>query len=310
MTSAQPSDHGTNHILQSLAVNAAIAACKGVAAFASGSGAMLAETLHSVADCGNQLLLLLGVRRARRPADAAHPLGYGVELYFWSFMVALLLFTLGGLYSVWEGVHKLGAPEPVGDLTWPFAVLVPSLLLEGWATWGNVKELDARRGAVPFLRYLRDSKDSDLIVIFGENAAAVLGLAVALLALTLAAATGDGRYDAAGSIAVGVVLIGVALFLAVEVKSLLLGERADPTIEAAVHAAAEETPGVHRVFRLITVQKGPGEVLVAAKVEVAPELDAAGVVAALNALEQAIARRAPDVRWCFVEPDDPALEDG
>ncbi|MEY3012405.1 MAG: hypothetical protein RIT45_1140 [Pseudomonadota bacterium] len=300
---SEPND--TGHIWQSLAVNIAIALGKGIAALISGSGAMLAETLHSGADCGNQLLLLLGVKQAQRPADAQHPLGYGAALYFWSFMVALLLFSLGGAYSVYEGTHKLSHPEPVGDLTWPFGVLGSSLLLEGWATYGNIRELDRRRGATPFLRYLRETKDSDLIVIFGENAAAVLGLLFALVALFAAWQTGDGRYDAAGSIAVGVVLVGVAVFLAVEVQSLLVGERADASVDVHVQVAAGEDPNIVSAFRLITVQKGPGEVMVAAKLELAPGLDTAGVVETINRFERRLKQLHPAVRWCFVEPDVP-----
>ncbi len=300
---SEPND--TGHIWQSLAVNVAIALGKGVAALLSGSGAMLAETLHTGADCGNQLLLLLGVKQAQRPADAQHPLGYGAALYFWSFMVALLLFSLGGAYSVYEGVHKLSHPEPVGDLTWPFGVLGASLLLEGWATIGNIRELGRRRGATPFFRYLRETKDSDLIVIFGENAAAVLGLLFALTALFAAWKTGDGRYDAAGSIAVGVVLVGVAIFLAVEVQSLLVGERADASVDVHVQVAAAEDPNIVSAFRLITVQKGPGEVMVAAKLELAPGLDTAGVVDTINRFERRLKQLHPAVRWCFVEPDVP-----
>ncbi len=301
MSDANP----TAHILQSLAVNAAIVIAKGVAAVLSGSGAMMAETLHSGADCGNQVLLLLGVRQARRPPDADHPLGYGAALYFWSFVVALLLFTMGGVYSVYEGIHKLAAPEPVGDLGAAFGVLGFSLLLEGWATWGNLREIHQRRGKRPLLRYLRDTKDSDLIVIFGENAAAVLGLLLAIASLGMALWTGDGRWDAAGSIGVGVVLVGVACFLGVEVQSLLVGERADDEIDAAVHATAAEDPRILSAFRLITLQKGPGEVLVAAKLALAPDLDTQGVIDTINGFERRLKARSPEIRWCFVEPDIP-----
>ncbi|HSN28524.1 MAG TPA: cation transporter, partial [Kofleriaceae bacterium] len=172
------SGHGesTGEILKSLAVNVVIACAKGVAAFLSGSGAMLAETLHSFADCGNQLLLLRGVRSARRPADPSHPLGYGRTLYFYSFIVALLLFFGGGVFSINEGVEKVLHPEHVESITVALAILLFSLLLEGWSCYGNIREINKRRGDKPFVRYLRDTKDSDLIVVFGENSAAVLGL--------------------------------------------------------------------------------------------------------------------------------------
>lgn len=294
----------TKHIFQSLAVNVIIALAKGVAAVFTGSGAMLAETLHSSADCSNQLLLLLGVKRAAQAPDAQHPLGYGRALYFYSFIVALLLFSGGGVFSIYEGVHKLAHPEPVERVALGLSILVFSLLLEGWATLGNLKEMKARRGATPLVRYLKDTKDSDLIVIFGENAAAVLGLGFAIAALVAAYVTGDPRWDAGGSIAIGLVLVGVAVFLGTEVKSLLIGERADPAIEAAVQAQVDEDANIDALLRLITLQQGPGEVLVAMKVKLVAGLSAHQAVDAINAFEAALKSRRPDIRWCFVEPDE------
>lgn len=294
----------TKHIFQSLAVNVTIALAKGVAAVFTGSGAMLAETLHSSADCSNQLLLLLGVKRSAKAPDTLHPLGYGRALYFYSFIVALLLFSGGGVFSIYEGVHKLAHPEPVERVALGLGILVFSLLLEGWATLGNLKEMKARRGATPLLKYLRDTKDSDLIVVFGENAAAVLGLLFAISALVLASVTGDPRWDAGGSIAIGLVLVSVAIFLGTEVKSLLIGERADPSIEAAVQAQVDEDPRIDALLRLITIQQGPGEVLVAMKVKLVAGLSAHEAVEAINVFEAALKVRRPDIRWCFVEPDE------
>lgn len=298
-------EHSNKHIIQSLAVNLAIAVAKLIAAVISGSGAMLAETLHSFADCGNQCLLLFGVHRARRPATIEHPLGHGAELYFWSFMVALLLFTGGGMFSIYEGIHKLGSPEAVGDLRLSFAILLFSLAMEGWSTYGNIVELNARRGRTGFFRYLQRTKDSDLIVIFGENSAAVVGLIFALIFLSLAAYTGDGRYDAVGSIAIGAVLVGVAMFLATEIKSLLVGERADPELETTVRNAAAEDPRIISLHRLLTVQRGPGETLVAFKIQVQDELRAPEICVLINDLEKRIRDKRPDARWLFVEPDMP-----
>ncbi len=298
------SENPTGHIIQSLLVNAVIAAAKTVAAVITGSGAMLAESLHSFADCGNQLLLLMGVHKARKPADAAHPLGYGRNLYFWSFMVALLLFTGGGVFSIYEGIHKFGSPEPVGPILVAVIILGLSIALEGWSTWSNIVELNKRRGAVPFFQYLRETKDSDLVVIFGENAAAVLGLVLALVAVVIARETGDGRWDAIGSLAIGVVLVGVALFLAVEIKSLLLGEAADPITEQSVRAIVEADPNVVKVLRMMTIQQGPGEVVVALKLQFQPGLKTGGdLCKAINALEGRIEARHPEVKWTFVEPD-------
>ena len=294
----------TAHILQALGANAVIAASKGVAAVITGSGALMAETIHSAADCGNQLLLLFGVKQSRRPADATHPLGYGRALYFWSFMVALLLFVGGGVYSIYEGIHKLQHPEAVESILVGVIVLAVALAIEGWATYGNIVELNKRRGAVPFFRFLRQTKDSDLVVIFGENSAAVLGLVLALVALLLAKTTGDGRWDAVGSLAVGVVLVGVAIFLAIEVKSLLVGEGADPVIETAAREIAAADPNVEGVLRVLTVQQGPGEVVVAMKVKFKPGMATGGALCdAINGFERKLEARVPEVKWTFIEPD-------
>ena len=294
----------TGEILKSLAVNVIIAASKGVAAFITGSGAMLAETLHSFADCGNQLLLLQGVRATRRPADRKHPLGYGRNMYFYSFIVALLLFFGGGVFSIYEGVHKIEHPEAVGDIGIAVIILVISIALEGWSTLGNIRVMKQRRGTTPFLRYLRETKDSDLIVVFGENSAAVLGLLLAMIALILAYETGDGRWDAIGSLAIGVVLVGVATFLAREVKSLLVGEAADPRLLQTFNEIADVDPNVERVLNVLTLQQGPGEIVVAAKLKFRSGLDTDGLVDAINAFERELKQRIPEVRWSFIEPDN------
>jgi cation diffusion facilitator family transporter len=294
----------TKEILKSLGVNVTIALAKGFAAVLTGSGAMLAEAIHSSADCINQVLLLIGVTRAKKPPDDQFPLGYGRSVYFWSFIVALLLFSGGGVFSVYEGIHKLSHPEPVENVGWGFGILGFSLVLESWATFGNWVEIKKRRGPVRLMRYLRDTKDSDLVVLFGENSAAVLGLLVAMASLILAVVTNDPRWDAAGSLVIGFVLIGVAIFLGREVTSLLLGERADPQIELAVHEVARQQPNIKRLLRLLTVQQGPGEVMVALKVVVADGLDTRGVVQTIDAFEQALHVKLPEVRWLFVEPDD------
>ncbi|HEY6176247.1 MAG TPA: cation diffusion facilitator family transporter [Kofleriaceae bacterium] len=294
----------TGEILKSLAVNVIIAVSKGVAAVITGSGAMLAETLHSFADCGNQLLLLKGVRATRRPPDRAHPLGYGRAMYFYSFIVALLLFFGGGVFSVYEGVHKLEHPEPVEDTGIALIILLVSIALEGWSTIGNIRVMNQRRGNTGFLRYLRATKDSDLIVVFGENSAAVLGLALAMAALGMAHETGDGRWDAAGSIAIGVVLICVATFLAREVKSLLVGEAADPALLKSFEELADIDPNVEQVLNVLTLQQGPGEIVVAAKLKFRSGMETDALVDAINAFERELKARVPEVRWSFIEPDN------
>ena len=293
----------TSHIIQSLIANGVIVVSKGVAAVFTGSGAMLAETLHSAADCGNQLLLLLGVKRAQRPPDASHPLGYGRVVYFWSFMVALLLFSGGGVFSIYEGIHKISHREPVDKVWLGLVILGISLAIEGWACLGNVREMNRRRGAKPFGRYLRETKDSDLVVVFGENAAAVLGLALAMLALVVASVTGDSRWDAIGSMAIGVVLVAVAVFLAIEVQSLLVGESADPEVEATVRAVVAEDARLTELLACVTVQQGPGEVLVALKIRFQPDLSADEVSHAINDFEVRLRQRHTAAKWIFVEPD-------
>ena len=296
-------DHSTTHILQSLVVNLVITVAKGLAAFVSGSGAMLAETLHSFADCGNQLLLLIGVKRARKAPDEAHPFGYGRAVYFWSFIVALMLFLGGGVFSLYEGVHKLQHPERVEASIANYVVLGFALLLEGWATLGNVRELDKRRGQTAFLRYLRASKDSGLIVVFAENSAAVLGLVAALIAVGVSQVTNDARWDAAGTIVIGAVLTGVAVFLAVEIKSLLVGESADPELARIVRETIAEDERFTEVVDLVTMQQGPGEALVGLEVAMRPGIPFEEVVSAINEFEVRLRTKRPDAKWCYVEPD-------
>ena len=293
----------TSEVIKSLVVNAIIAASKGVAAAITGSGAMLAETLHSFADCGNQLLLLVGIKQSGRPANAKHPLGYGRAMYFYSFIVAMLLFSGGGVFSIYEGVHKMRHPEAVGDITIALVILGISILLEGWSTWGNIKVLNQKRGETSFFRYLRESKDSDLVVVFGENSAAVLGLTLATTALVIAKQTNDGRWDAVGSLAIGIVLVGVAIFLAREIQSLLVGESADPRLQQEVEKLAAVDPNVDAVLRLLTVQQGPGEIVVAMKLKFRAGLETSQLVDAINSFEKQLKQRVPEVRWSFIEPD-------
>ncbi len=298
-------EHGTGHIIQSLAVNLAIAVVKAGAAFYTKSGAMLAEALHSFSDCGNQILLLVGVRQARKPADEKHPFGYGRAVYFWSFMVALLLFLGGGAFSIYEGIHKVMHPEAVENVFVGLGILAVSLVLEGGATLSNVKELNKRRGKKPFMQYLRDTTDSDLVVVFGENSAAVLGLGLAILALGLAATTHDGKWDGIGSIAIGLVLVGVAVFLAVEVSSLLIGEAADPEVVDAAKAIVREMPELEQVLNIVTMQQGPGEVIVHVKLAMTPSITVERACELINEFEARFREARPEARWVYVEPDIP-----
>jgi cation diffusion facilitator family transporter len=295
---------GISHILRALCANFFIAVTKGIGAAITGSGAMLAETIHSLSDCVNQLLLILGLKQARRPPDDRYPLGQGRQLYFWSFMVALLLFLGGGAYSIYEGIHKLQHPEPLDNPWLAIGILGLGFAIEFWAMLGVVKVARLRRGTTPFWRYLRESKDSDVVVIFGEDLAAVLGLGFALGAVSISAVTGDPMFDAAGTIAIGAVLIGVALFLAVEIRSLLVGEAADPIVAQACRDVAVADPHIEKVHRVLALQQGPGEVLVAMKIQFKDTASGNALCDAINQLERAIEAKVPEVKWTFIEPDN------
>ncbi len=298
-------EQSTKHVLNSLFVNMVIAAAKGLAAFFTGSGAMFAETIHSVADCGNQALLLVGIKRAGRAPDEQRPFGYGRALYFWSFIVSLLLFTGGGVFSIYEGLHKLSAQEPPRNLGLAFPILGFSLLLEGASTLGNIRELNKRRASKPFFRYLRETTDSALVVIFGENFAASLGLVIAIFSLAMTYFTKNPLYDSLGTLMIGGVLVVVAIFLCVEIVSLLEGEAADPQIRASAIELAKEQPLFRGLLQVMTVQQGPGEVMIAAKVELQPHAQAADICVAISLFERAVRKRHPEVKWLFVEPDLP-----
>lgn len=297
------SGDGVGYILRALGANFLIACAKGVGAAVTGSASMLAETLHSLSDCVNQLLLLLGLKQAKKPASERYPLGRGRELYFWSFMVAMLLFLGGGAYSLYEGVHKLMHPTPVENPIVAVAILSFAVAIEGWAMWGALKTINERRGERSILRYMRETKDSDLVVIFGEDSAAVMGLLFALVAVLIAWATGDAKWDAVGTLAIGLVLVGVAVFLAMEVKSLLLGESADPALLDDIKRVAAEDTRIEKVLRVLTVQQGPGEILVACKLKYPPGISGEDMVASINAFEQRLQTKVPEVKWSFVEPD-------
>jgi cation diffusion facilitator family transporter len=294
---------GTKHIIQSLLVNLIIVLGKGVAAFMTKSGSMLAETIHSFADCSNQVLLLFGVKQAKKPADEEHPFGYGMSVYFWSFMVAMLLFSIGGMFSIYEGIHKFNSPEPVEHVYWGIGILLFSIILEGYAAYSNVVELNKRKGNLGFFTYLRRTKDSDLIVIFGENSAAVLGLIIALIALLTSYYTGDGRYDAMGSLAIGVVLIAVAIFLTIEVKSLLIGESGEKEIYDIINDLIAKDSEIETLINCKTIQQGPGEVLVCLKIKCIPNITTQRLSVIINTFEKQLRDKRADVKWIYVEPD-------
>jgi cation diffusion facilitator family transporter len=290
-------------ILYALGANLGIFVAKAVAAVLTGSGAMLAEAVHSLADCGNQGLLLFGMKRAKRPPTPDYPLGYGKEVYFWSFLVALMLFSVGGAFSVYEGIHKIFQPEPIERPVVGVAVLVFSLALEWWSLRACLQEIDKTRGSITLWRWFRDSRDSEMIVVFGEQVASIAGLAAALLAVAVTLATGNPLYDAIGTVAIGVLLIVVAVFVAIEVKALLIGQSVDADKRVAIRAFLENRPEVRKVHNVITLQLGP-DVMVATKACFDPALPSPELVRQVNTVEAALRAQFPDVRWSFFEPDD------
>jgi len=292
----------TRAILFALGANFAITVAKGVAAFVSGSGAMLAETVHSAADCGNQGLLLLGLKQSKQPPSPDYPLGYGKAIYFWSFLVAVMLFTVGGMFSLYEGIHKLSEPEPLKQWWLPVAVLVFSIIAESVSMRACMVEVNKARGGRNLGRWFRETRQAELLVIFGEDLAALLGLVLALTAVLLAVITGNPLWDAIGTLMIGVLLIVVAIFVAVEVKAMLIGQSIEPTIAVEMRQYLEARPEVKRVLNLITVQLG-NEAMVAVKAEMAVNTSAALLLAAINTVEVAFRERFPLVRWSFFEPD-------
>ena len=289
-------------ILYALAANAGIAAAKGGAAFWTGSGAMLAETIHSVADCANQVLLLIGLKRSQRPATADHPLGYGRATYFWSMIVALMLFSVGGLYAVYEGIERLMHPAPIKDPWLAVGILAFSVALEAGSLWGALKIIHEQRGSRTFWEWFRVTRQSELMVVAGEDIAALFGLMFALLAVLVAIATGNPLFDALGSLAIGTLLIVVAFAVMREVKSMIVGESADPLVHTEIERFVAARPEVDAVLNLITLQWGE-RVVVAAKVRMRESTDAARLVEHINACEVALKQRFPQVAWIFFEPD-------
>lgn len=296
------SGDSTRAILFALGANFAIACAKGVAAFFTGSSAMLAETVHSLADCGNQLLLLLGMRQAKRPPSPDYPLGYGKAIYFWSFLVAVMLFTVGGMFSLYEGIHKLQHPEELRQWWWAAGVLVFGIIAESVSMRACLVEVNKARGERSLWQWFRESRQAELVVIFGEDLAALFGLVFALVAVMLAVITGNPVWDAVGTVAIGVLLIVVAVFVAVEVKAMLIGQSVDPARQAQMRKFLEDRPEVGKVINLITLQLG-NDAMVSVQAEMGEQQSAATLVEQINQVERALKAEFPEVLWSFFEPE-------
>jgi cation diffusion facilitator family transporter len=289
-------------ILYALLANLGIALAKTWAAVFTGSGSMLAEAIHSYADTGNQVLLFVGLKQSLRPADGEHPLGYGKLSYFWSFVVALLLFSVGGLFSIYEGVHKLRGPEALNQPWVGLVVLGVAVVLESLSLLGALREIRRMRGERPLWLWLRRTRNAELVVVLGEDVAALVGLGLAFVFLSATVLTGELVYDAIGSIAIGVVLVLISLLVANRIRGLIVGRSAEPELEALIAKIIRDDPAIERLLNAITVQVGP-RVMLAAKIAVRPGLTVAEAVERINALERRIKEEVPEIGWCFVEPD-------
>ncbi|MBI9114801.1 cation diffusion facilitator family transporter [Sanguibacter suaedae] len=294
---------GSKAIIAALVANLGIAVTKFVAYLLTHSSSMLAESVHSLADSGNQALLLLGGRRAKRAPDEEHPFGYGRERYIYAFIVSIVLFSVGGLFALYEAYHKWSDPHGIESWHWvPVTVLVAAIVMESFSFRTAIQESNLVRGKQSWTQFVRTAKAPELPVVLLEDLGALVGLVLALGGVSLTLLTGDGRWDAAGTACIGVLLVVIAVVLALETKSLLLGESATPDHVRAVRAALVG-PGVSSVIHLKTLHLGPEELLVAAKIEVAGEQTAAAVADAIDAAETRV-RAAVDLDLqIYLEPD-------
>ncbi|MEI7846826.1 MAG: cation diffusion facilitator family transporter [Chloroflexota bacterium] len=292
-------------IIFALSANLGIAITKTIAAVITGSGAMLAESIHSFADCGNQGLLFLGLRAAKKKPDHEHPLGYGKAIYFWSFIVALMLFSIGGLFSIYEGIHKLDSTEEVKNPLIAIVVLSVSMILEGASLWGCIAQVKTIKKKQTLWQWIKNTRQSELVVVFGEDVAALFGLLFALISVIMAYVTGNPVYDSIGSIGIGVLLVFVSFFVAAKVKGLLIGQSADETVRNEITRFLTNRPEIDSIFNIITLQLG-AQIMVAAKVRMAHTDTIEQLIKNINVCEKELKKAFPEVQWVFFEPD---LED-
>ena len=297
--------HGNKAIIAAFIANSGIAVAKFVAFLLTGAASMLAESIHSLADAGNQGLLLLGGRKAARPPSERHPFGYARERYFRAFVVALVLFSMGGLFALYEGIEKLRHPHDVKSAGIAIGVLIFAICLEAYSLRTAVVEVNqVKKPGESYWQFIKRSKSPELPVVLLEDVGAMIGLVLALVGVVLAAVTDEPRYDALGSVGIGILLVVIALTLAVEIKSLLIGEAAEPEVADALRAAMTDGPEVTRVLSMRTLQLGPDDVLVAAKVELNVNADSREEVAmAIDATEARMRTACPIAHLIFLEPD-------
>ncbi len=288
-------------IIAAFLANLGIALAKFVASFISGSSAMLAEAVHSVADTTNQVFLFIGLKRAKKPPTPLHPFGFGQERYFWTFVVAMSLFVIGGTFSVYEGIAKSIHPHPLENLTVSYIVLGVSIVLEGLSFWTAWKEFVRQRGDTPTVNFIRQTKDPVLVTVLFEDASALLGLLIALVGITLSHITGELFFDGLASVLIGILLILVAVFLAWESKSLLIGESASPENVHRILTAVEDTDGIERVGELLTMHLGPDQILVNLSLDFNDNLNAEEIEHTTAELELRIREGVPAATRIFIE---------
>ena len=296
-------DGSKKAIIAAFLANAAIAISKLVGFFLTGAASMLAEAVHSGADASNQGLLFLGGARARKRATPEHPFGYGRERYFWSFVVALVLFTLGGLFALFEGIEKLRHPHEIESATVAFVILTIAIIVEAFSFRTAIVESRHVKGKESWWQFIRRSKSPELPVVLLEDLGAMVGLIFAVVGLGLAEITGNPRWDAVGSIAIGILLVIIAIILVIEMKGLLIGEAATPATIASITKTMESTDRVKGVIHLRTQHIGPDELLVGAKLAFDNSLDVAGLATAINEVEHRVRQAVPAARVIYIEPD-------
>jgi len=289
-------------ILFALLANLGIAITKTVAAVITGSGAMLAESIHSFADCGNQGLLFLGLRASKKEADLEHPLGHGKSIFFWSFIVALILFSMGGLFSIYEGVHKLSSHEGLKSPIIAIVVLSVSMVLEGASLFGCITQINKVKHNQSLLKWAISTRRSELVIVLGEDVAALLGLFFALVSVVLSVITGNPIFDAVGSIGIGVLLVLMSILLGAKIKSLLIGQSASEEDRKEILGFLESRPEIDLVLNLITLQLG-SQIMVAVKAKMKPVDSANELIANINTCEAELRKMNPLVQWVFFEPD-------
>ncbi|GLZ57568.1 cation diffusion facilitator family transporter [Micromonospora sp. NBRC 107095] len=295
---------GTKAIVAALLANVGIAVTKFIAFLLSGSSSMLAEAVHSVADSGNQGLLLLGGKRAKRAATPEHPFGYGRERYIYAFIVSIVLFSIGGLFALYEAYHKWHDPHGIDSWQWlPVTVLVVAIVMESFSFRTAIKESNHIRGNQSWVRFIRRAKAPELPVVLLEDFGALIGLVFALFGVTMTLITGNGEWDAAGTAMIGILLVVIAVVLAIETKSLLLGEGAEASELAAIERAVTDGPEVERIIHMKTLYLGPEELMVAAKIAVPKWENAHDLARGINAVEARIRAAVPIARVIYLEPD-------